>query len=624
MIEIENGTRLSVDVIRTDGATQARVGLNQSHIEELAELLREGLVFKDSVVVFYDGTDYWLGDGFHRINATKQAGLTTISTDVRPGTREDAMEYACSANADHGLRRTNDDKRNAVVLLFSLPKWQKKSNREIARKCGVTEHLVRIVRSELPDYHPSATRSQNPVKPPVEPVEEVVQCVKLRTPYEVVEQWFSDYPTLEHLSNREIARRCGVTEGTVRNYKKELQEERERVAQEQAEAEVTEVVEQEPIIEIVPDPEPEPVVDVDPEQPAEPLHILLSANGTGSVVDAIESIAPAFSDIDATATYEVEQEQEPAISETEYVSIDDVFPGYSEWKEEHTPVAADVEEPEPAVQDEEDEELDEITAFESTPQIQPEPEPEPDILPAIEPEIVPEPEPVNTPESPEAPIEVEEQTPAEPVDLQMAEAKAVIERNRELKREQQQERIEQLRSKGVALPTGKYSCIVIDPPWQMQKIERDERPNQVEFDYPTMSEDELKAFDLPALSADDCHLYLWTTQKHLPLALRLAEHWGFKYQCLMTWVKNVGFTPFSWMYTTEHVLFCTKGSLPLLAIGRRLDFGGKVREHSRKPDEFYNIVREVSPGPRIDVFSREKRNGFDQYGNEVEKYVQAG
>ncbi len=77
------------------------------------------------------------------------------------------------------------------------------------------------------------------------------------------------------------------------------------------------------------------------------------------------------------------------------------------------------------------------------------------------------------------------------------------------------------------------------------------------------------------------------------------------------------------MYSTEHVLFCRKGNLPLLAIGKRLDFYGKVREHSRKPDEFYDLVKTVSPGPRIDVFSREKREGFDQFGNEVEKFVEA-
>lgn len=194
---------------------------------------------------------------------------------------------------------------------------------------------------------------------------------------------------------------------------------------------------------------------------------------------------------------------------------------------------------------------------------------------------------------------------------------------REVRRQQAREHIAILKERGVDLPQGRFSCLVVDPPWAMQKIERDVRPNQVEFDYPTMSEEELCLFPLPEMAADDCHLYLWTTQKFLPMALRLAEHWGFKYQCLMTWVKNVGFTPYSWMYSTEHVLFCTRGSLPLLTLGKRLDFTAKVREHSRKPDEFYDLVREVSPGPRLDVFSREKRDGFEQYGNEVDKYVSA-
>ena len=211
--------------------------------------------------------------------------------------------------------------------------------------------------------------------------------------------------------------------------------------------------------------------------------------------------------------------------------------------------------------------------------------------------------------------------PPTPQKLPSIQASADVILAREIKRQEQQERNEELKEKGADLPTNTYACLVVDPPWQMQKIDRDLYPNQVDFEYPTMTENELKDFPLPSFSGDDCHLYLWTTQKHLPLALRLAEHWGFKYQCLLTWVKNVGFTPYSWMYTTEHVLFCTKGNLPLLEQGRRIDFSAKRREHSRKPDEFYDLVRDVSPGPRLDVFSREKRDGFEQYGYEVEKYV---
>lgn len=193
---------------------------------------------------------------------------------------------------------------------------------------------------------------------------------------------------------------------------------------------------------------------------------------------------------------------------------------------------------------------------------------------------------------------------------------------RQRKAEENAQRNAEKKAQILELPRDKYRCIVIDPPWEMAKIERDERPNQVGLDYPTMSEADLMAFPLPDFAAADCHLYLWTTHKHLPIALRLAEHWGFRYQCLMTWVKNVGMTPFSWMYSTEHVLFCRRGNLPLERLGLRLDVAAKVREHSRKPDEFYERVAEASPGPRIDIFSREPHEGFEAWGNEVDKFAE--
>ena len=184
----------------------------------------------------------------------------------------------------------------------------------------------------------------------------------------------------------------------------------------------------------------------------------------------------------------------------------------------------------------------------------------------------------------------------------------------------QNEQHEELLQQHLETPTGRYHTIVIDPPWPMQKIERNVRPKQEGFEYPTMSLDELAHFPLPGLAEDDCHLYLWVTQKFLPAGLDLVGKWGFKYQCLMTWVKNVGFTPFSWMYSTEHVIFARRGNLKLLQLGKRLDFSGKVRQHSRKPNEFYDLVRQVSPGPRIDVFSREQHSDFEQHGLEEDKF----
>lgn len=163
----------------------------------------------------------------------------------------------------------------------------------------------------------------------------------------------------------------------------------------------------------------------------------------------------------------------------------------------------------------------------------------------------------------------------------------------------------------------KYHAIVIDPPWPVQKILRDVRPNQDIFDYPTMTIEEIAKLPIADLAdPGGCHVYLWITHKFLPDGLRLFEQWGVKYQCIMTWIKNVGFTPFSWMYSTEHVLFGRIGSLPLLRKGLRLDFQGKVQKHSRKPDEFYQKVIEVSPNPRIDLFAREPRDGFEVWGNE--------
>lgn len=169
---------------------------------------------------------------------------------------------------------------------------------------------------------------------------------------------------------------------------------------------------------------------------------------------------------------------------------------------------------------------------------------------------------------------------------------------------------------------GTYATVIIDPPWPMEKIERDVRPNQAApLDYRPMTADELRDLAIPA--APDAHLYLWTTHRFLPLALELTEAWGFRYQCLLTWVKNVGFTPFSWMYSTELVLFARRGSLDLLVNGRRLDFAAKVREHSRKPEEFYELVGQVSPGPRLDMFAREQHDGFTTWGNETERFADA-
>jgi|GEM_PF-2258878 len=144
---------LEISCIRTDGATQARVGLEQEVIDDYATAMINGAVFP-LVTVFYDGTMYWLADGFHRLEAAKKIGAITLSADVRQGTRRDALLYSVGANATHGLRRTNADKRRVVVLLLTDPEWSLWSNTAIAKICCVDEGLVRLVKSKLTSDNP--------------------------------------------------------------------------------------------------------------------------------------------------------------------------------------------------------------------------------------------------------------------------------------------------------------------------------------------------------------------------------------------------------------------------------------------------------------------------------------
>jgi phage N-6-adenine-methyltransferase len=104
--------------IRIDGGTQPRAAIYDNVINDYANALLEGTILPP-VVVFFDGDDYWLGDGFHRYHANKKAKFSEIEADVRNGTRRDAILYSVGANVDHGLRRTNEDKRRAVMTLLT-------------------------------------------------------------------------------------------------------------------------------------------------------------------------------------------------------------------------------------------------------------------------------------------------------------------------------------------------------------------------------------------------------------------------------------------------------------------------------------------------------------------------
>jgi len=142
--------RLSLASIRTDGGTQSRAQLYHPTVSDYVEIIAGGVDFP-AVVVFFDGTDYWLADGFHRHAAYASLNRKDIAADVHQGTRRDAILYSVGANSSHGLRRTSEDKRRAVTVLLNDPEWINWSDREIARQCAVSQPFVSKIRPIVTD-----------------------------------------------------------------------------------------------------------------------------------------------------------------------------------------------------------------------------------------------------------------------------------------------------------------------------------------------------------------------------------------------------------------------------------------------------------------------------------------
>ena len=132
-------------MIRIDGGTQSRASLSESTIDEYAEAIANGATFPP-VTIFHDESSYWLAEGFHRFHAHDRAGRESIACDIRQGTRRDAVLFSAGANAEHGLRRSNEDKRRAVMTLLGDNEWREWSDREIARRCGVSDRFVNGLR----------------------------------------------------------------------------------------------------------------------------------------------------------------------------------------------------------------------------------------------------------------------------------------------------------------------------------------------------------------------------------------------------------------------------------------------------------------------------------------------
>lgn len=181
----------------------------------------------------------------------------------------------------------------------------------------------------------------------------------------------------------------------------------------------------------------------------------------------------------------------------------------------------------------------------------------------------------------------------------------------------------------------RYSTILADPPWQFQNRTGKIAPEHRRLlRYPTMTLREIEGLPVPRLAAARSHLYLWVPNALLQEGLHVMAAWGFTYKSNLIWLKvrkdggadgrGVGFY---FRNVTEMILFGVRGSMRTLKPGRRQVnlLASRKREHSRKPDEAYDVIEACSPGPYLEVFARFPRKGWDQWGNEdVEENSELG
>jgi len=171
-------------------------------------------------------------------------------------------------------------------------------------------------------------------------------------------------------------------------------------------------------------------------------------------------------------------------------------------------------------------------------------------------------------------------------------------------------------SKVQPIPTGPFSAISIDPPWDWGDEGDGEQFGRAKPTYVTMPFAAVKTLPIISRSAPDCHLYLWITNRSLPKGFELLDAWGFRFITLLTWGKpHFGMGNY-FRGQTEHIMFGIKGSLPILRhdVGTLFQFG-RGNNHSAKPDEIFDLLATCSPEPRLEMFARREHPGWVPWGN---------
>ena len=191
--------------------------------------------------------------------------------------------------------------------------------------------------------------------------------------------------------------------------------------------------------------------------------------------------------------------------------------------------------------------------------------------------------------------------------------------DRELRRDENRQEIDQAQTIEEALGTAKFATIVIDPPWDWGDEGDIDQLGRATPTYGTMSIEDLSELPVGKYADEDCHFYLWITNRSLPKGFGLLEKWGARYITCITWVKPSFGMGNYFRGQTEHMLFGVKGSQSLKRkdVGTVFTAARGPNGHSSKPLESYTLIESCSPGPYLELFARCDRDDWTSWGAEL-------
>lgn len=170
----------------------------------------------------------------------------------------------------------------------------------------------------------------------------------------------------------------------------------------------------------------------------------------------------------------------------------------------------------------------------------------------------------------------------------------------------------------------RYACVVADPPWPSMHQRSTYHRGKPERHYSTMTVADIAALPVADIATPDAHLWIWGVNRLLGEAYDVARAWGYTPMTLLTWCKPGPGMGYYLRSNTEHCLLATRGR-PMVPAVKALSswYEWPRGKHSAKPHEFFAIAEQISPGPRIELFARTARPGWDQWGDEAPDSVPA-